>query len=201
MNPHFIFNSLNSINYFISKNDPFSANKYIADFSRLIRSILYNFNSDFISFDKELGSLEEYLKIEHLRFGDKFDYRIDVNSGIVQGQHKVSPGLVQPFIENSIWHGVRGFEKRKGYVTLKYSLKNGNLTCTVEDDGIGRKNAEAAKSRMDMKVSKGIFIVSERLKIINKLQKADYRIIISDLYPERHETGTRVVIDIPLEKS
>ena len=79
-------------------------------------------------------------------------------------------------------------------------MEKGNLTCTVEDDGIGRKKAEAAKSRMDTKVSKGIFIVTERLKIINKLQKADYRIIISDLYPEKPETGTRVVIDIPLEK-
>jgi hypothetical protein len=201
MNPHFIFNSLNSINYFISKNDPFSANKYIADFSRLIRSILYNFNSDFISFDKEIDSLEEYLKIEHLRFGDKFNYRIEVDSGIVAGQHKVSPGLVQPFVENAIWHGVRGLDKRKGNVTVRYSMENGKLTCTIEDDGIGRKNAEAAKSRMDIKVSKGIFIVTERLKIINKLQKADYGIIISDLYPEKHETGTRVVIDIPREKS
>ncbi len=201
MNPHFIFNSLNSINYFISKNDPFSANKYIADFSRLIRSILYNFNSDFISFDKEIDSLEEYLKIEHLRFGDKFNYRIEVDSGIVAGQHKVSPGLVQPFVENAIWHGVRGLDKRKGNVTVRYSMENGKLTCTIEDDGIGRKKAEAAKSRMDIKVSKGIFIVTERLKIINKLQKADYGIIISDLYPEKHETGTRVVIDIPREKS
>jgi hypothetical protein len=201
MNPHFIFNSLNSINYFISKNDQFSANKYIADFSRLIRSILYNFNSDFISIDREIDSLEEYLKIEHLRFGDKFDYRIEVDSGIAGGQHKVSPGLVQPFVENAIWHGVRGLDTRKGNVTVRYSMEKGNLTCTVEDDGVGRKKAEAAKSRIDTKVSKGIFIVTERIKIINKLQKADHRIIISDLYPEKQETGTRVVIDIPLEKS
>jgi sensor histidine kinase YesM len=68
MNPHFIFNSLNSINYFISKNDALSANRYIADFSKLIRSILYNFNSDFINLEQEIESLEEYLKIEHLRF-------------------------------------------------------------------------------------------------------------------------------------
>jgi hypothetical protein len=201
MNPHFIFNSLNSINYFISKNDPFSANKYIADFSRLIRSILYNFNSDFISFDREIDSLEEYLKIEHLRFGDKFDYRIEVDSGIAGSQYKVSPGLVQPFVENAIWHGVRGLEKRKGNITVSYSMEKGKLACTVEDDGIGREKSGAAKSRMDTKVSKGIFIVTERLKIINKLQKADYRLFISDLYPEKPETGTRVVIDIPVEKS
>jgi streptogramin lyase len=201
MNPHFIFNSLNSINYFISKNDPYSANKYIADFSRLIRSILYNFNSDFIRLDKEIDSLQEYLKIEHLRFGDKFDYKVEVDSAIEPGQYMVSPGLVQPFIENSIWHGVRGLEKRKGNVTVRYLTVNGKITCIVEDDGIGRNKAEDAKSALDSKVSKGIYIVTERLKIINKLQKANYKILISDLYPEKQETGTRVVIDIPLKKN
>ena len=74
------------------------------------------------------------------------------------------------------------------------------LTCTVEDDGIGRKKAEAMKSKIDQKVSKGISIVTERLNIINKLQKSNYQIIISDLYPEKEETGTRVIIDIPVEK-
>jgi len=201
MNPHFIFNSLNSINYFISKNDPYSANKYIADFSRLIRSILYNFNSEFIRLDKEIDSLEEYLKIEHLRFGDKFDYKIEVDSAIEPGQFMVSPGLVQPFVENSIWHGVRGLDKRKGNVTVTYSLENGKIICIVEDDGIGRNKAEDAKNSVDSKVSKGIYIVTERLKIINKLQKANYKILISDLYPAAQETGTRVVIDIPLKRN
>jgi ligand-binding sensor domain-containing protein len=201
MNPHFIFNSLNSINYFISKNDALSANRYIADFSKLIRSILYNFNSDFISLEKETESLEEYLKIEHLRFGDKFNYKIIMNSEIVPGQFKVSPGLVQPFVENAIWHGVRGLERRKGNVVVTYTLENEKLDCTIEDDGIGRKNAEALKSKIDQKVSRGIFIVTERLNIINKLQKSNYQIIISDLYPDKQETGTKVIIDIPVKKS
>ncbi len=200
MNPHFIFNSLNSIYYFISKNDALSANRYIADFSKLIRSILYNFNSDFITLEKEIESLEEYLKIEYLRFGDKFNYRFSVNPDIVQDQYKVSPGLVQPFIENAIWHGVRGLDKRKGNVYVSFTMKDGKLICTIEDDGIGRKNAEAAKSRIDQKISRGIFIVTERLKIINKLQKNNYQVIISDLYPEKQETGTKVVIDIPVKK-
>ncbi len=201
MNPHFIFNSLNSINYFISKNDALSANRYIADFAKLIRSILYNFNSDFISLERETESLEEYLKIEHLRFGDKFNYKVIMNPEVAPGQFKVSPGLVQPFVENAIWHGVRGLENRKGNVMVTYSLENEILTCTVEDDGIGRKNAEALKNKIDQKVSKGISIVTERLNIINKLQKSNYQIIISDLYPGKEETGTRVVIDIPVKKS
>jgi ligand-binding sensor domain-containing protein len=201
MNPHFIFNSLNSINYFISKNDALSANRYIADFSKLIRSILYNFNSDFISLERETESMEEYLKIEHLRFGDRFNYTVSINPEIAPGQFKVSPGLVQPFVENAIWHGVRGLDLRKGNVAVTYSMENEKITCTVEDDGIGRKLAEAMKSRIDQKVSRGISIVTERLNIINKLQKSNYQIIISDLYPEKEETGTRVVIDIPVKKS
>lgn len=198
MNPHFIFNSLNSINYFISKNDALSANRYISDFSILIRSILYNFGSDYISFEKEAESIGEYLKIEHLRFGDKFDYTISMNPDIPHCQFKVSPGLVQPFIENAIWHGVRGLTERKGTIKIKWELINEKLLCTVEDDGIGRKNAEAMKSKIDPKVSRGISIVGERLAIINKLRKSNYQIIITDLYPDMQEAGTKVVIDIPV---
>ena len=199
MNPHFIFNSLNSINYFISKNDALSANRYISDFSKLIRSILYNFSSDYISFEKEAESIGEYLKIEHLRFGDKFDYSISMDPDIPHGRFKVSPGLVQPFVENAIWHGVRGLGERKGRVTVKWELINEKLTCTVEDDGIGRNNAEAMKSKIDPKVSRGISIVSERLSIINKLRKSNYQIVITDLYPDMQEAGTKVVIDIPVK--
>jgi LytS/YehU family sensor histidine kinase len=124
-----------------------------------------------------------------------------MNPEVTAGQFRVSPGLVQPFVENAIWHGVRGLDWRKGNVTVTYSIENEALTCTVEDDGIGRKKAEAMKSKIDQKVSKGISIVNERLNIINKLQKSNYQIIISDLYPEKEETGTRVIIDIPVKKS
>jgi Ni,Fe-hydrogenase maturation factor len=84
---------------------------------------------------------------------------------------------------------------------VTYTLENEKLDCTIEDDGIGRKNAEALKSKIDQKVSRGIFIVTERLNIINKLQKSNYQIIISDLYPDKQETGTKVIIDIPVKKS
>jgi LytS/YehU family sensor histidine kinase len=124
-----------------------------------------------------------------------------MNSEIVPGQFKVSPGLVQPFVENAIWHGVRGLDRRKGNVVVTYTLENEKLYCTVEDDGIGRKNAEALKSKIDQKVSRGIVIVTERLNIINKLQKSNYQIIISDLYPDKQESGTKVIIDIPVKKS
>ncbi len=201
MNPHFIFNSLNSINYFISRNDKLSANRYISDFSKLIRSILYNMDHDFITIDKELESLRDYLKIEFLRFGDKFDYEIQVDPGIETDKCRVSSGLIQPFIENAIWHGLRGLESRKGKITLKFTRKDNKTICIVEDDGIGRMKAEAMKSNSYVKESRGIAIVNERLNIINKLLKGSYKVTISDLYPERTETGTKVEIDLPILKN
>jgi LytS/YehU family sensor histidine kinase len=199
MNPHFIFNSLNSINYFISQNDRLSANRYIADFSRLIRSILGNLSSDYIPFPNELESLLDYLKLEHLRFSDKFDFSVQVPEEMESLEIMVFPGMVQPFVENAIWHGVRGLEGRKGKIRIDFSWKGTSLRCTVEDDGIGRKLAEERKSILPGKTSRGIGIVLERLRIINNLKNTQYRMIVEDLYPEQVETGTRVIIDIPVK--
>jgi streptogramin lyase len=198
MNPHFIFNSLNSINYFISQNDRLSANRYIADFSRLIRSILGNMSNDYIPLALELESLHDYLKLEHLRFNDKFDYTIQVYEGILPEELMVFPGMVQPFVENAIWHGVRGLEGRKGLVTVEFRLVNSDyLVCVIEDDGVGRKHSEKFKSQLPGKTSRGIGIVQERLKIINNLRKTNFQVKIDDIYTDREETGTRVIIDIP----
>ena len=198
MNPHFIFNSLNSINYFISRNDKLSANRYISDFSMLIRSILYNMDHDFITIGKEIDSIRDYLKIEYLRFGDKFDYEIFVDPEIDTGKYRVSSGLIQPFIENAIWHGLRGLEHRKGKIYVKFIREDSKTVCIVEDDGIGRKKSEEIKSDNHEKESRGISIVNERLKIINKLLKGSYHVSVNDLYPDRIETGTKVEIDLPV---
>ena len=199
MNPHFIFNSLNSINYFISQNDRLSANRYIADFSRLIRSILGNMSDQYVPFEMELESLRDYLKLEHLRFSNKFGYSIEAGEEIDEETTEVFPGMVQPFVENAIWHGVRGLEERKGQISIRFHLADkGTLRCYVEDDGIGRKLATERKSQMAGHTPRGIHIVLERLKIINHLRKTSYEIQFEDLYPDREETGTRVVIDIPV---
>ncbi|NLJ42643.1 MAG: histidine kinase [Bacteroidales bacterium] len=201
MNPHFIFNSLNSINYFISNNDKLSANRYIADFARLIRSILHNMNYSYITLEKEIESVEEYLKIEHLRFGDKFDYKVIVDENIKTEEIRVSPGLVQPFVENAIWHGVRGLEHRKGFISVKFYFNNRKLICEIEDDGIGRKKSDEIRSLNDQKKSRGISIITERLRILSNLHNNNYQLIIKDLHPENIETGTWVLIDLPLEKN
>ncbi len=198
MNPHFIFNALNSINYFISNNDRLSANRYIADFSKLIRTVLNNMNEDFVRLSVEIDALEDYLKIEHLRFGDKFDYSIEIDQDVKSEALRISPGLIQPFVENAIWHGVMGLNGRRGMISVKFRMKSAGLACTVEDDGVGRTRSEAMKDKSLPKKSRGINLATERLKIINNIMLSDCRITISDLYPDRTETGTRVEIDIPV---
>lgn len=202
MNPHFIFNSLNSINYFISNNDKLLANQYISDFSRLIRSILENMTSSYIPLAEEIGSLKEYLKLEHLRFNDKFDYSLESDTGDDLPQLMVFPGMVQPFVENAIWHGIRNLEGRTGFIKIVFSLKSRNaVVCMIEDDGVGRKLSHQLRNVSGDRRSRGISIVTERLRILNNLRKTDLKLQIEDLYPGQTETGTRVVIDIPVRAS
>jgi hypothetical protein len=199
MNPHFIFNSLNSINYFISNNDKISANRYISDFARLIRSILSNMGSDYVSFEGEMNSIKDYLEIEHLRFGDKFDYKLDYSSIEDPDMLEVFPGLIQPFIENAIWHGVRALERRKGQIRISISgSDNQKMKFVIEDDGIGRKKSAELRKNSENHESRGIAIVTERLHIISKLRNINYCLEVSDMFPEREYTGTRIVIDIPV---
>lgn len=199
MNPHFIFNAMNSINYFISNNDHRSANRYISDFSKLMRTVLNNMNEDYVRLSEEMESLEDYLKIEHLRFGDKFDYILNIDPQIVPKAVMISPGFVQPFVENAIWHGVMGLEGRKGTITIDLTMKDNTVVCTVDDDGVGRARSEAMKDKSLRGKSRGIALAMERLRIINSLHSTGCRIEITDLHPGRRETGTRVVIDIPLK--
>lgn len=199
MNPHFVFNALNSVNYFISNNDKVAANSYIADFSRLIRATLNNSSHEFIPLEQEIDSIRDYLRLEHLRFSDKFDYELKVDLNDIR-QMNVFPGLVQPFIENAIWHGIRGLDDRKGFISVCFvPADNKRLQCIVLDDGIGRRQAELHKNILPGKKSRGIGIVEERLKIISDIRNIEYQVIITDLNPKIHDTGTRAVIDLPVE--
>jgi ligand-binding sensor domain-containing protein len=199
MNPHFIFNSLNSINYFISNNDRLSANRYIADFSRLIRSILSNMGNKYVLFDNELSSIEDYLRIEHLRFADKFDYEIKTDEISNRSDIEICPGIVQPFIENAIWHGVRALEDRKGFIRIRFTYsENGGIKCIIEDDGIGCLATIKKHENKENHKSRGIDIVKEQLQLSGRLHRTNYKVEINDLYVGRIETGTKVVVDIPV---
>ena len=199
MNPHFVFNSLSSINYFISKEDKLAANEYIADFSRLIRSIIDNLGDDFIPLEKELSSLNDYLKLEHLRLGDQFSYSLSTERISLPEEIKVFPGMIQPFVENAIWHGVRNLRERSGHIRIELSRTGPErLRCIIEDDGIGRKQAGLLKTRSSAHPSRGIELVTERLRIFNSMTNSDCKVLIEDIWPDREETGTRVIIDLPV---
>jgi len=192
MNPHFIFNALNSVNNFIAKSDERSANRYLSDFSTLMRSVLENSEEDFISLSKELNLLELYIKLEHSRFPDKFDYRINIDERLDIPSFQIPPMLLQPYIENAIWHGLR-YKEEKGLLEINVSAKGENkLEICISDDGIGRrKSAELKTQHQKKQQSKGMGNIKQRVAILNDMHKNKVAIQISDLTTEGK--GTKVV--------
>ena len=196
MNPHFIFNALNSVNNFIAKNDEKAANKFLADFSRLMRKVLDHSQKDFISFDEEIELNELYLRLEHFRFRDKFDYSFKNDLAEKGLDLEVPPMLIQPFIENAVWHGLR-YKEGKGQLDVRISAENGIHTVTIQDNGIGRSKSQALKT-VNQKIYKstGLENIERRVALINQLYQKNYAIEVTDLDPGAEETGTLVKIRI-----
>jgi tetratricopeptide (TPR) repeat protein len=199
MNPHFIFNALNSVNQFIAQNDERTANKFLTEFSRLMRLVMENSQEDFIPLHKEKEIISLYLKLEHYRFRDKFDYEINIDENINADVMEIPPMLLQPYIENAVWHGLR-YKESKGHLALNMRKNSHGIEVEIADDGIGRKRSAALKTENQKKqVSTGLRNIEERLRIINKVYKANYRVAIEDLDAPAG-TGTRVTIHVPEHK-
>ncbi len=202
MNPHFLFNSLNSIDSYIIRNESKQASEYLNSFARLMRLILNNSRSNYISLKDELETLDLYLQMESLRFKDRFVYEIQVDDAIDTNQINIPPMLVQPYVENAIWHGLMHREPGKGEsrVVIRIKKTNAGITCTIQDNGIGRNRASAIGSRKGSKSRKsmGMRITEDRIEIINKLYNTDTRVFIEDLTDTDGEPeGTRVELTIP----
>ncbi len=196
MNPHFIFNALNSVNQFISQNDERAANKFLAEFSKLMRLVLDHSHEDFITLSQEKEIISLYLKLEQYRFREKFDYSLSIDENIELDTINIPPMLIQPYIENAVWHGLR-YKKEYGHLSINIRNENHHLVATIEDDGIGRKNSQKLKTEnQKLHNSRGIKNIEERLKILNKVYKTNYRIQVEDIDKQSHE-GTRVTIHIP----
>lgn len=195
MNPHFIFNALNSVNSFIAQNDERTANRYLSDFSTLMRSVLVNSEEDFISLEKELELLGLYLKLEHSRFQDKFDYELDVDKAIDKGQFQIPPMLLQPYIENAVWHGLR-YKKEKGFLKVTLTQKDAEtILIEISDNGIGRKKSKELKTDHQKKQqSKGMQNIKQRIAILNEMYKDKVDVFIEDLNDD--ETGTKVILTL-----
>jgi sensor histidine kinase YesM len=156
-------------------------------------------SNDFIPLETELQLLKDYLNLESLRFGDKFTYLLNVNNLTNINDLSVFPGIIQPFIENAIWHGISGLENRKGHIKIQFNIvSQTKVQCVIEDDGIGRNLSSAHRNILFNKKSRGLGIIKERLMLYNKQQKTDYKVIIGDLFTDRLETGTRVIVDLPV---
>ncbi|NOT76286.1 MAG: histidine kinase [Cyclobacteriaceae bacterium] len=195
MNPHFIFNALNSVNHFVAQQDERTANRFLSEFSQLMRLVLENSQQDFITLHKEQEILSLYLKLEHYRFRDKFDYEIILDESLNEDLIEIPPMLIQPYLENAVWHGLR-YRESKGKLTLQMKQESNDLVVEILDNGIGRKKSTELKTENQRKHnSTGLKNIQERLAILNKVYKANYRVTIEDL-PEG--TGTRVKIFLPI---
>lgn len=195
MNPHFIFNSLNSVNQFISQNKELEANKYLTSYSHLMRNMMENSNKDFISLSNEIEQLKKYLDLEHLRFQDKFDYQILVDDALDTEVVLVPNMLIQPHLENAIWHGLR-YRDTKGLLLLKFELNRGRVSVIVDDNGIGLTQSAELKTR-NQKVhqSRGMTNTRERITLLNELYKSNVAFSIAE--KENGESGTIVKITFP----
>lgn len=199
MNPHFIFNCLNSIDYYILKNETEKASDYLNRFSRLIRLILQNSRANYVNLRDELEALRLYIEMESLRFHEQFDYRINLSDGFEPSDVDIPPMLLQPYVENAIWHGLL-HRATSGRLEVFLSLENGYLFCTVEDNGIGRQAAQAMKSKSaSRQKSMGVKITEDRIQLINRLYDTNARVKIIDLKDRRgRAAGTRVELSIPI---
>ncbi|NJB36202.1 histidine kinase [Croceivirga sp. JEA036] len=193
MNPHFIFNALNSVNNYIAKSDERSANRYLSDFSKLMRTVLENSEEDFIPFAKELELLQLYVKLEHARFPDKFDYDIVIGEEVVINQFEIPPMLIQPYVENAVWHGLR-YKKEKGFLRIEIQQPSQHeLEVTILDNGIGRKQSAMLKTQHQKKQkSKGMGNIKKRVAILNDMYNNKVDVTVANLYDD--ETGTKVIL-------
>jgi ligand-binding sensor domain-containing protein len=200
MNPHFIFNCLNSIQQYIFDQDIFAANKYLTGFAKLIRATLHNSSKPFIFLSEEISYLSGYLSLEKLRFKEKMDYVIDVDPALHAGNYFVPPMLVQPYVENSMRHGLRHKTQGKGLIRIQFRHEGSRLCVIVEDNGIGRKGAAAIKTREHIEYqSKGMSLTADRIRFINARYGEAIRVEVIDLEDDAgRPTGTRVVIQFPL---
>ena len=200
MNPHFIFNCLNSIQYFTAQNDAARASDYLTKFSRLIRLVLENSRSNKVTLRNELETLRLFMEMETMRYGEKLRYVITVADEVDPEDLEIPPLLLQPYVENAIWHGLM---HKEGGGTVRVAVSQPTprrLQIEISDDGVGRAKAAEYKSKSATKSkSFGLQLTAERIELINQLYHTHTQAIVDDLLDEhRQPAGTRVVVEIPV---
>lgn len=198
MNPHFMFNSLNSIKNYILRAEPKLAAEYLSNFSHLIRMILQNSGEKEISLQDELETLILYIELEQIRFEKKFEFNCVVEDGLPLDSVRIPPMILQPYIENAIWHGLM-HKEGTGHLLLSFSSMENGIRCTIDDDGIGRTQSAALKRDQNARYkSMGMGITKDRIDILNKMNALGIDVEIIDKKDiSGHAMGTQVVVSIP----
>jgi LytS/YehU family sensor histidine kinase len=197
MNPHFIFNSLNSINRFILNNNTDDASSYLTKFSKLIRLILQNSQFPLIALESEVEALQLYLELESLRFEQRFDFAIRGLSELEPDFIRIPPMLIQPYVENAIWHGLM-HKAGRGRLSISFSLAGMTLVCVISDDGVGRQRMAELNSKSATHKPMGMSITSSRLSMFEQVLSSD-AISIRDLVDANGKgAGTEVTLKIPI---
>jgi len=199
MNPHFLFNSLNAIDNYILSNNPEEASDYLSKFSKLIRQTLDYSELSYITLRQEIEILGLYVKMEQMRFPSKFEFKISVDSSLDPTKVHLPPLIIQPFVENAIWHGLMHLED-DGELEVRFLQEGNFVVCQIDDNGIGRTSAQEIKSKSATKrKSHGMKITSERLRLQEELQGSGGQVKIIDKYSDLQQSlGTLVIIRLPL---
>lgn len=200
MNPHFIFNCLNSIKLYAVENNQDAATGYLGKFSRLMRLVLENSKSDRITLKQEIETLRLYMEMEAMRFKEKLRYEINLADNVDMDYIEIPPMLIQPYVENAIWHGLMPKEDG-GTIVLSFSCQENYLVVTVTDNGVGRAKAAELKSRSTTgHKSFGMSITHQRIELINQMYNTNMSVLVNDLHDgQGNATGTEISIHIPVE--
>jgi len=195
MNPHFIFNSMNSINNYLLQNDKEKSSKYLSEFARLMRSTLDNSRHDVIPLEGIVSSLERYIKLEQLRLKSRLEYRLVVDPAVDLKRTLLPPMLLQPFVENSIWHGIAP-KKEGGKISIAITQKDSELSIVISDNGIGREKSLELGAAIKKSDSQGLMITQKRFELMSSLYGETIRYWIKDL---KEPSGTEVTVKVPLK--
>jgi tetratricopeptide (TPR) repeat protein len=199
MNAHFIFNSINTAQGFVLNSQKEKTYNYLAKFARLLRAVLENSNTDFVSLEDEIDLLKNYVEIEAIRFNNKFSYDISVDAVLENEIFEIPSMIIQPFVENAITHGLINLKSRSGYLSIQLRKFPQQILCEITDNGIGRaRAAEIKKHKQRYYKSQAFSNVKERLQLFDVQGEANLRFEVTDLYDEQGEpSGTKVELWMP----
>ncbi len=198
MNPHFIFNSINTAQNFVLNSRKEEAYEYLADFARLLRMVLENSGKTFVPVEDEVQQLRLYIELERTRFSHKFNYEIQIDPQLENGVYEIPGMLIQPLVENAIGHGLMNRKDANGKLMVSLKLSGEQILCEVIDNGIGREKAAQIKRSKDILYpSTAIPNIKERLLTLQNLTQGPMDLEITDLFEQGIPAGTRVRLLLP----